>query len=48
MGWTVKTTKDFVVVTRGEVKIAVDVVSGGCINVTVVHTGTRVKVGGQG
>ena len=38
--------EDFVVVTRGKVKIAVDVVSGGGIDVWV-HT-TRMIEGGQG
>ena len=45
-GWTVKATKDFVVVVRGDVEIAVDVMGGGCVDVTVVHTGTRMREGG--
>ena len=46
-GWTVEAAEDFVVVTGGEVKIAVDVVSGSCIDVAVVHTEMRVRVGEQ-
>ena len=48
MGWTIEVTKDFVVVTGGEGKIAVDVMGGSCVDVTVVHTGTRAREGGQG
>ena len=40
--------EDFVVVARGEGYIAVDVVGGSCVDVTVVHTETRVIEGGQG
>ena len=40
--------KDFVVVTRGEFKIAVDVMGSGCGNVAVVHTEMRVGAGEQG
>ncbi len=47
-GWTIKTTKDFVVVAGGEVKITVDVMSSSCVDVAVVHTGMRVREGGQG
>ena len=42
-GWTVKVTKDFVVVTGGKFEIAVDMMSGSGGDVTVVHTETRVK-----
>ena len=47
-GWTVEAMKDFIVVAGGEGKITVDVVGGSCVDVTVVHTGTRMKRGGQG
>ena len=41
-------SEDFVVIAGGKGQIAVNVVSGSCVDVTVVHTGTRVKMGGQG
>ena len=47
-GWTIKTTEDFVVVAGGKFKIAMDVMSGSCVDVAVVHTVTRVIEGGQG
>ena len=45
---TAESTKDFIVVAGGEVKIAVDVMSSSCVDVAVVHTETRMKVGEQG
>ena len=48
MGGTVNAAEDFVVVVRGEVKIAVDMMSGSCVDVTVVHTETRMIEGEQG
>ena len=40
--------EDFVVIMRGEGKIAIDVMSCGCVDVAVVHTETRMRVGEQG
>ena len=37
--------EDFVVVTGGEVKIAFDMMSGGCVDISVVHTETRTGEG---
>ena len=46
--WTVEMAKDFVVVMGGEFKIVFDMMSGGCVDVTVVHTEMRMRVGEQG